>query len=198
MVVEDGRLIFEEAIREDINFLSEFYEEKLNEFLRMANITNKPLPKDVLINLGCATEKGKKIYFNNAGLLFFSKNQIRFNRNAYITCALFKGKIQVDVLDRKDFDGNLLEQFEDSIKFIQKNTRLAYEIKGLYRKEIPEYPIEAIREGVLNAIIHRDYLIKGGNIYLYIFDDRIEITSPGSFPKGMHKEDIGKKAVRRK
>ncbi|OQX94314.1 AAA family ATPase, partial [candidate division KSB1 bacterium 4572_119] len=65
------------------------------------------------------------------------------------------------------------------------------------RKEIPEIPFEALREAVLNAVIHRDYFEKGANIMVEIFADRLEITSPGGLPKGLKPEDFGKRSVLR-
>ena len=66
------------------------------------------------------------------------------------------------------------------------------------RKEIPEIPLEALREAVLNAVIHRDYFEKGANVMVEIFDDRVEITSPGGLPKGLNTEDFGTRSGLRK
>ncbi|MCK5319785.1 transcriptional regulator, partial [Candidatus Parcubacteria bacterium] len=70
-------------------------------------------------------------------------------------------------------------------------------IKDIQRKEIPEYPIEVTREAITNAVMHRNYFEKGANVFVNIFDDRMEIYNPGGLPKGLSIKDFGKKCVRR-
>ena len=84
------------------------------------------------------------------------------------------------ILDRKDFNADLLSNYEDSVNFLVKNLRLKYIIRGTGpRKEILELPEEALREALLNAIIHRDYFDDRYGIFVEIFDDRVEITNKG-------------------
>jgi len=128
--------------------------------------------------------------------LFFSKNVRTFNRSAYTTCILFKGRDRSHIIDRKDFDSNLVEQVEDAVRFVERNTLLAYQIKGLERKEIAQYPANAIREGIVNAIMHRDYFETGSNVFVYIYDDFIEIINPGGLFR-IKKEELGKICARR-
>jgi ATP-dependent DNA helicase RecG len=70
--------------------------------------------------------------------------------------------------------------------FFKRNTRLANKIVEFKRVDIPEYPFEAIREAVVNALAHRDYLREGANVQIDIFDDRIEVTSPGGLLPGLN------------
>ena len=65
------------------------------------------------------------------------------------------------------------------------------------RREIPQIPYDALREAIINAVAHRNYFEQGANIMVEMFDDRIEITNPGGFPKGLKPEDFGKKSVLR-
>jgi ATP-dependent DNA helicase RecG len=84
------------------------------------------------------------------------------------------------IIDRKDFRDDLFSDYESAFKFLQQYLRLEYEIKDAGpRKEIPEIPYEALRESLLNAIIHRDYSVEGARIMVEIFDDRVEISNPG-------------------
>jgi len=73
---------------------------------------------------------------------------------------------------------------------------LLREIKGVNRKDIYEIPFEALREAIANAIIHRDYSMRGTSLMVEVYDDRVEIINPGVFP-GAQKKDFGKISVRR-
>ena len=191
MVLGQGRIKFDNQERE-FEF-KDFDEDAFKDYLRRLGTSPQINKKDILFNIGVLKENK----LNNAGILFFSKNPKKYLINAYITCARYKGTEKVKVIDRKDLETNLVAQVEDSIKFIERNTKLEYEIKGLYRKEIPEYPVEALREAVLNAVMHRDYLETGANVQIDIFDDRIAITNIGGLIKPLTKDKLGKIAVRR-
>ena len=140
---------------------------------------------------------GDKLLFRNAGVLFFARNVRHFFPQAYITCLLAKGKDKVHILDRKDFDGGLVADIENALRFIERNTRTAYRIEGLKRQNIPEYPMKALREAITNAVMHRDWFFDGANVFVEIYTDRIEVSSPGSLPKGLTLADLGRKSVRR-
>ena len=114
-----------------------------------------------------------------------------------MTCLLFKGTSKVNVLDRKNFAGGIVADIEESMRFIERNTRTAYRIEKLQREDIPQYPVAALREALTNAVMHRDWFIEGANVFVEIFEDRIEVSSPGGLPKGMLPEDLGNKSLRR-
>jgi len=79
------------------------------------------------------------------------------------------------------------------MNFIKQYLPIRYQFTGeLARKEIPELPYEALREALINAVVHRDYFEKGGNVIVEIFADRIEITNPGGLVKGLTPENFGK------
>ena len=92
---------------------------------------------------------------------------------------------KVRILDRKDFDGGVVADIEDAMRFIEHNTRTAYRIEGLRRQNIPEYPMEAVREAITNAVMHRDWFFDGANVFVEFYADLIEVISPGSLPKGL-------------
>jgi len=85
----------------------------------------------------------------------------------------------------------------DILLQIERNTRTAYRIEGLRREDIPEYPMKALREAVTNAVMHRDWFMEGANVFVEIYTDRIEVSSPGGLPKGMKLSDLGRKSIRR-
>ena len=193
----------EAAIRFDISlcpkfrYPQDFDREKYDAWLRLSGITGRPGAEDVLVNIEAAERSGGKLIFRNAGVLFFAGNVRHFFNQAYITCLLAKGADKVHILDRKDFAGGVVADIEDSLRFIERNTRTAYRIEKLQREDIPEYPMAALREAITNAVMHRDWFIEGANVFVEIYTDRIEISSPGGLPKGMKLSDLGRKSVRR-
>ena len=94
----------------------------------------------------------------------------------------------------------LTNDLKASINSVAKNyikhSNRCREIKGVNRKDIYEIPFEALREAIANAIIHRDYSMRGTSLMVEVYDDRVEITNPGVFP-GAQKKDFGKVSVRR-
>ena len=151
----------------------------------------------MLVNIEAAERARGTLLFRNAGVLFFARSVRRFFPEAYITCLLARGTDKVHILDRKDFDGGIVADIEDALRFIERNTRVAYRIKGLKRQNIPEYPINALREAITNAVMHRDWFFDGANVFVEIYTNRIEVSSPGSLPKGVTLADLGRRSVRR-
>lgn len=128
---------------------------------------------------------------NSAGALFFAKDISKFNIDHDIKMVRFNGNERLEIIDRFMSNSSffiLLEEFE---QFFGKNTKLGAVIEGMHRIDIPEYPIKAIREGFVNALAHRNYDLTGSCITFYIYDNRIEIISPGSLPYPMTLEDLG-------
>ena len=193
----------EGAIRFDLSpcpkfrYPQDFDRAKYNAWLRLSGITGRPSTEDVLVNIEAAERTGGRLLFRNAGVLFFAKNVRHFFNQAYITCLLAKGPDKVHILDRKDFDGGIVSDIEDALRFIERNTRTAYRIERLQREDIPEYPMKALREAITNAVMHRDWFIDGANVFVELYTDRIEVVSPGGLPKGMTLADLGTKSVRR-
>ena len=165
----------------------------VEKYLKRIGVKEK-IDDEVLFNLGVSDEKGN---LNNAGILFFTERPKKYLINAFVTCARYKGTDKVDVIDRKDFEDDLISQVENSMEFVKRNTKLSYKIEELEREEIPEYPTEAVREALLNSIMHRDYFSLGGNVQVDIYDDRLTITNVGGLMKPLTLENFGKIAVRR-
>jgi len=124
-----------------------------------------------------------------AAVLLFGRNPQRLLTQAMVRCARFKGTTEVHFLDMKVIQGSIIEQVEEVMAFVKRNIRMAAEIKGLRRDEKWEYPLEGLREAVVNAICHRDYA-SSANVQIRIFDDRLEVWNPGELPEGMTVEDL--------
>ena len=193
----EGHIRFDLSLCPRFRYPQDFDREKYAAWLRLTGIIGRPRMEDVLVNIEAAERSGGKLLFRNAGVLFFTKNVRHFFPQAYITCLLAKGADKVHILDRKDFDGGIVADIEDAMRFIERNTRTAYRIEGLRRENVPEYPMRALREAITNAVMHRDWFIEGANVFVEIYTDRIEVVSPGGLPKGMTLADLGRKSVRR-
>lgn len=149
----EGKIRFDELTNLRFDYNTHFDSEKLNRFLRLAGISAVLDIHSTLVNLGVAEEQEGKIIFNNAGILFFAKNLSDIYRHTAVTCTLFKGKDKFEVLDRKDFNEDIISNIEDTMNFLKKHIPVRYEMTGgPRRKEVYEIPLDALREAVINAI----------------------------------------------
>lgn len=106
-----------------------------------------------------------------------------------IKLAVFEGNKKTIFKDRKELSGSLLAQLEEAYEYIDIHNRNRAEFLGLERVDRRDYPIEAIREALLNAIVHKDYSFSSSTL-ISIFDDRIEFVTVGGLIKGVTLEDI--------
>ena len=134
----------------------------------------KDVTKNTLLSWGVLTEVQGEIFPTNAFALLSG----RMRRQPVIQCALFKGKDRAYFIDRREFDGPIQEQVESAYQYVLEKINMGMEIHGIYRQDIYELPTDSVREIIANAVAHRSYL-EPGNIQVAIFDDRLEVTSPG-------------------
>jgi len=106
-----------------------------------------------------------------------------------IKAAVFEGKEKVIFKDRREFTGSLLKQLNDAFAYISQYNRVRAEFTGLHRNDKKDYPEEALREALLNALVHREYSYSASTL-ISIFDDRIEFVSIGGLVKGINLSDI--------
>ena len=162
----------------------------------------------LLVNTEIMVEEGVTL----SGLLLFGKAPNRYLPQAGIDAAALPG-IEKDYAAKErtalrgpmtplmDGDGTVLEAglVEQALEFVRRNTPVTAVLEeGGRRVERPTYPVEVIREAVVNALIHRDYLLANTDIELAIYEDRLEITSPGKLPNGITPERMraGTRAAR--
>lgn len=150
---------------------------------------------DYLKSLG-VLESDRTGHIKNAGVLFFAKNIAEFVPQNEIKLARFNGNQPVDIIDTSFINSTIPDNLRNAESFIKKNTKIGFRIKGLERREVPEYPTTVIREALVNAIAHRDYLSKD-SIQINIFDDRIEFISPGTLPNGLTLSILGTLSIQR-
>jgi len=172
-------LICPQATLEDIDI------KKVERYIEVANSTGRRKFKEKPIE---ALKKVKLIKDNKptwACMLLFAKEPPL--PQAKVHCGRFK--TPSIIIDDNYIEGDLISQVDEVMSAIQKNINVRYEITGIRRKEIWDYPISALREAVLNAICHRDYR-ELSEITIKIFDDYISIWNPGGLPIGTTLEDI--------
>lgn len=123
----------------------------------------------------------------HAGILFFGNYPQRFLQNSQLRVVRFKGiSVTHPVIDRLDCSGALWEMVDTAEEFIRKNIRLLSfrTSRSFQRDDKFEYPLKALREAIINALIHRNYQ-KHSDVRVFIFDTRVEIINPGTFPEGV-------------
>jgi ATP-dependent DNA helicase RecG len=153
---------------------------------------NKPADmsiEELLVNIGAIS--GEVRNPTNAGILFFGIEPQRFFINSQLRIARFKGSdVTHPVIDRMDCRGTLWEMLEQTEEFIRRNIRLlSYRVSTSFQREDKfEYPIDALREAMINALIHRNYT-ETADVRVFIFDNRIEVINPGSFPEGVSPDE---------
>ena len=194
----EGKIRFDELEHVKFDYDTHFEAKKLDRFLRLAGISKVLDTPAILVNLGVAEQHEGKLIFNNTGVLFFARNLQDLYYHTAVTCALYKGTEKVDVLDRRDFNEDVISNIEGAMNFLKQYIPVKYEMTGEpRRREVPEVPYDALREAVINAVAHRDYFEKGANVMVEMFDDRIELTNFGGLVQGLKPEDFGTKSVLR-
>ena len=194
----EGHIRYDEIVRTDLLLDDNFNDKAYRRYINMAKISEVLDRDSILINLGCAAFVDGKLFYTNAGALFFRDNSLDIIfRHAVVVCVLYKGNDKVHILDAKEFSNGIVENIDDAILFLKKHLKLSYTIKGTQRENVLEIPEAALRETVVNSGCHRNYFEKGARIMIEIFDNRVEITSPGGVAKGVTKENFGTISVTR-
>ena len=194
----EGRVRYDEIIRDDLPITERFNEAAYRRFIKLAKISDVLEREAILKNLHCAGLSGGKLYFTNAGALFFRKNDedVMF-RYAEVVCALYKGTDKTYILDAKELNGDIISNVDDAIIFLKKHLRISYKIESLRRENVLELPEDALREAVVNAVCHRDYFEKGARVMIEIYSDRVDIVSPGGVCKGINRGNFGMVSITR-
>ena len=157
----------------------------IEKFRKKAGMKEHPVKKEQLINWKILKEREGQLLATNAYALLTS-DYFPFSKTQ---CAVFKGTDRAVFLDKREFTGPLYSQIENAVDFVLRNIRLGATIDGLVRKEKYELPPEAIREMIINAHCHRN-LLEESCIQVAVYDDRLEITSPGGLYNGLTYEEI--------
>ncbi|MBN2002871.1 MAG: putative DNA binding domain-containing protein [Anaerolineae bacterium] len=172
----------------DLDVFGEYYRRIYNTPLEKADV---PLPR-MLENMRFIVRDIENVSrLSLAGLLLFGKRPQEFVRYARISAVRWQGISAGEVIvDRQEIEGRLPQQIEQAESFVVRNTFLETRIEGMRQTDRAQYPIAAFREAIVNAVAHRDYSLEGAQTLLYIFDDRIEIRSPGILPNSVTLDNI--------
>ncbi len=106
-----------------------------------------------------------------------------------IKAAVFDGADKSNFQDRREFGGSLFRQMEETYAYLDLLNQTKATIKGLYRTDVRDYPEEALREALMNSLVHREYSISASTL-ISVYEDRIEFVSAGGLPEGIELEDI--------
>ena len=170
----DSELITDKAVNElNIETFKQEYQDKTGETLETQTLRKLELVKTM----------NETEYPTNA-LVLFSDDELRRSLFPFakVECARFKGISSDEFIDQKSVLTNIATQAEESYNFVLRHINKGAVVEGVYTISRWEYPVKAIREAIRNAIVHRDYSLTGKDVKVAIYDDMVEITSPGLLP----------------
>lgn len=190
MYYESEGRSYDTVIRKDLN-ISEKEIQKLCTDMKEVAVANckndvqrqsvKNVTKNILLNWGIlAEDENGSIHPTNAYVFLTGQDAFL----SKIQCGMFKGTTRAIFVDKRDYDGPLWKQAEDAFQFVLRNIRLGARIEGLYRRDIYELPPDSIRELIINAVMNCSFL-QSSHIQVAIYEDRLEITSPGGLMPGV-------------
>ena len=194
LALEGKRIYWDEEVCEGAN-LEDIEEDKVRWFLKEArrerelNIPMDASVDEVLMRLNLL--KGEAL--TNASVLLLGKSPQKFFLQAEVRCVRFKGNEPVKpFIDMRVISGTIIDQVDKSLDFVLEHIPKAVWLDGkLQREEKYQYPPDAFREAIVNAICHRDYEERG-DIQIRVFDDFLEVWSPGKLPEPLRLEDLKK------
>ncbi|MFN8527275.1 MAG: ATP-binding protein [Anaerolineae bacterium] len=180
LIIERGEASFETEIARGAS-LDDLDWEKIKGYAR--GLGSGSDPETLLLKRGCLARQDDLLRPTYAGILLFGTDPQMFVRGAMIAAVRFGGSSMSDKFTRIDLTGTLPDQIRKAETFLidhlRKNVMLG---TAMARAEQFEYPLEAARELIVNAVAHRDYSIAGDEIRLFLFSDRMEVSSPGGLP----------------
>jgi ATP-dependent DNA helicase len=198
--IADGDTIVDlERKRHSISFDSEIVLDKTVEELNFDSFkrlyyekTKEELDNQTLRKLELVKEERGKVYPTNA-LVLFSDDPLKqmLFPNAKVECARFKGNRTDLVIDKKSITAQIGVQAEEAYNFTLRQINESAWVEGVYTISRWEYPVKALREILRNAVVHRQYSLTGKDIKVAIYDDMVEITSPGLLPPSIDYAAMG-------
>lgn len=178
--IKENKIRFDEQICPDFDF-KDFDDDKFEYYLMLAGVTRLLDRERILRNLKLLDDRG----MTNAGVLFFAKKPYKYVFSSKIRCVHFRGNERVDILDKKEVDKGIVGNVEFAFNYIKERVPVRYEIKGGRRIEHPQFPEDAYREAIVNAVVHRNYF-ESGEVAVEKFENGIVVNNPGgllpSFP----------------
>ena len=190
-----GGRLFEEVVIEDCH-MEDLDADLLQEYKKILKFDGDDITK-LLCARGLAKRQDGSIKITVAGVLLFAKCPSTFLPSARIRFIRYEGERSgvgtgMNIVKQQYIEGPLVRQIGESRELVQSQLRTFIALNPLDGKfvDVPEYPILAWQEGIVNAVTHRAYNLQGDDIKIIMYDDRLEIISPGKFPSIVNKENI--------
>lgn len=140
--------------------------------------------------LGVVAQHHGKTVPSTGGVLLFGRERRRWFPDAYIQAGRFAGEDRTRIRDSVEIRSHLPQAPEEALAFLRKHEAVALDIRGARHEERWPVPLVAAREAIINALVHADYAQRGAPIRVSVFDDRLEVESPGLLPFGLTVDDI--------
>lgn len=150
--------------------------------------------EELLLSLNWAVrseQKGEPLRPTNAGMLLFGNYPQHFIIQSEVVCVLYSENLGARrYTDRRIISGSVRELIDGTENFLRQYIPVAARMEGFHRIDEPDYPLEVLREAVVNAVVHRDYSLEGESVRVFYYPDRIEVRNPGVLLPGLSVEDL--------
>ncbi len=177
-----GDFPFDEIDQDTVNLFARL----ATDARRLTDLSLKDIARHILEKLEYISD-GK---LTNAAILLFGKNPQKHFINHCVRVGRFK--TETNIIDDKWARGNLFRQLDETLNILKQHIAVRYEIKTFQREDIWDYPIPALREAVVNSLVHRDYFDVANFTLIKVYDDHIWVTNPGGLPEGITLEELTK------
>ncbi|MDR0575256.1 MAG: putative DNA binding domain-containing protein [Tannerella sp.] len=170
----DSELIMDKPADElNLENFKQAYQDKTGDILDAQTLRKLELVKNM-----------NGVEYPTSALILFSDDELRRSLFPFakVECARFKGTTAEEFIDQKSILSNIATQAEEAYNFVLRHINKGATVEGVYTVSRWEYPVKAIRETIRNSVLHRDYSLSGKDVKVAIYDDMVEITSPGLLP----------------
>ncbi len=148
------------------------------------------LRRQDLATLGLVRQHQSRPVPTVGGLLLFGKDRLTRFPDAWIQAGRFAATDRTELADRAELTDYPVAAIDQVIRFVERNTRLGMVIGRVRRRDLPAVPPAALREAIVNAVVHADYSQRGAPIRVAVFDDRVEVESPGILLPGLTLDEL--------
>jgi ATP-dependent DNA helicase RecG len=200
LLMERGVLNFEAEVPLHAT-LDDLDPDKVAAYVRLLNLPGDETPEQILLRRGCLRLRTvgprdggaidrSQYHPTYAALLLFGRHPQQWLPNAGFLAVRFLGDTLADHFVKQEINGTLPEQLRQAEAFLRDHLHSVVRLVGLAHQETLEYPLEAVRELLVNAVAHRDYNVQGDNIHVHLFADHLEVHSPGGLPGPMNLSNL--------
>lgn len=179
MVIRRDKIVSDQDIKELCSQMKKVALENCKNDVQRREV--KDMTKNRLMTWGILAEDEDGTIHPTNAYIFLTGQDVFLSK---IQCGMFKGTTRAVFVDKRDYDGPVWRQIEEAHQFVLRNIHLGAKIEGVYRKDIYELPPDSLRELIINAVVNCSFL-QSSHVQVAIYDDRLEITSPGGLMPGV-------------